>query len=444
MKLSKLSLLLNLENTRRNNVIHLFKRSQAVFFNCLSSFLQFLNISQKHSNSIFKRTIFLVILSFCLIDQSEAAIPCELQDQFSDKLREVGSDDFVRTVDEYVGIRSYDDLTPGEWEDLLENWDEIGYRSKRKNAANMFLSNSSNLNDIAVGTTYPLSGNGSSVTVDAHLGNGQYGHVYKITITEGSSEHQFALKQFNTPAPPREFNPAEALDSPYFLKNYGMDAGRKFELTELADSVLDGQFKDGSLTSSDARGNVFRDIFKGLNDMQNGSWIRDTYDLVHWDLKPKNMMVKDGVVQIIDLDDVSLPVTTGPRGSGAEGIRPINEKPKSEIWAAPERRAPQFSTTYGPETDIFSVGTMLLQAKAGEGYEEADLKVLMSRWDKTIDFAYDYEKADIGLDELANDSQFSEVERLEFGLIRDMLKRNPSERPTINQVVNRWSQIHPE
>lgn len=93
--------------------------------------------------------------------------------------------------------------------------------------------------------------------------------------------------------------------------------------------------------SRDVRWKVARDIISAI-------YILHSIGLVHADVKPANVMLKDGLIKLIDFG------LTGPQG-----------------WNSAELTSPAYSDTiksYGFKDDIYSLGVTLTEVFSGLGY----------------------------------------------------------------------------
>ena len=275
------------------------------------------------------------------------------------------------------------------------------------------------------------------VDVEAVLGEGSFGGVYRVKVLEESESgdivHYYAIKKHKTLKPTGEpievqFQSLNFPDSPYFIRKYGhIDDGKhqKIEIFELGGKDLSELFQSGVLASKPgARAVVFRDMFHGVWRMHKDSFI-------HWDLKPENFVFSlDGnTIKIIDLAGASRKTTDAPLATRA--------------WSAPEvihktDRLNYKDVILDEAADVYSMGLMLFRAKMGVKVDD-----LQSLTEKCCGMKVVHKSAEGLLQKTRAYVETLEdgIHKKEMLLILDMLAEK-SARPSMEAIVKRWDRIH--
>lgn len=135
--------------------------------------------------------------------------------------------------------------------------------------------------------------------------------------------------------------------------------------------------------------------------------------IVHRDLKPSNVLLTAAGPRVIDFG-----IARALEGTDADTLSSTGAGPGSPRYMAPEQVRGQQVTTAG---DVFSLGSVLAYAATGRtpfGDGESGIHALL--------FRIAYEEPDLtGIPESVAD------------LVRDCLAKDPAERPSTTQVVER-------
>ncbi len=196
------------------------------------------------------------------------------------------------------------------------------------------------------------------------------------------------------------------LASPYVLKifDYGQFAGKFYVVLEYADGGdLSGIIKKKKLTELEAV-NLAIDLVKGLKDLA-------ARGIIHFDIKPENIMLCGKVFKLGDFGVIS------PRESGTIPIR-------MEIWGTAAYLPPEYLNDTGyvdSRSDLYSTGITLYQAMTGDNPFQSE-KSAVSMF-KQINLVPPPLKAYDG----KISPYFSE-------LVRGMMEKDPDKRPKLDDV----------
>lgn len=192
-------------------------------------------------------------------------------------------------------------------------------------------------------------------TLDARLGSGTFGSVYKGRVIDPSGKRtEVAIKTFNN----RNFRDTEIeaklmqeLDHPNIVKviKTGNSRQHGFYLAmELCDTTLKGYLEKHQMKKfkEEDAGPLFRDICEGIKYLQSKA-------ILHRDLKMDNIMItKDLVIKIGDFGLAKL----------------LEDDITSTTCGSPHIMAPEIfrKEPYGMESDIWSLGVLLFGMVTGE------------------------------------------------------------------------------
>lgn len=293
------------------------------------------------------------------------------------------------------------------------------------------------------------------------LGEGGFGKVYKVQLGQkGHKKTNVAVKFFKKPNTNNKQLPDRIKNSPFFVKDYGFSSDGKVQVLELGKGSLVDQYPKltNEAFGNVQRGSVFNDIFLGMSVLHREKLRDSKTGFVHWDLKPHNIITGfDKRMKIIDLDDVSSPTRDIRVGTTA--------------YKSPERKNNNPNRSVNTQkSDIYSLGMMVAQAKYGRYSLDSILSAccniksdvdrvdnLMSKISKSHNdgnLARD-EYVKLMSDAYKNHKQSHEaaISKLrvfvqskpdrELELILDMLNTDPRLRPSIDDVLDRWIDIHP-
>lgn len=293
------------------------------------------------------------------------------------------------------------------------------------------------------------------------LGEGGFGKVYKVELDKkGYKKTNVAVKFFKKPITNTKQLPDRIKNSPFFVKDYGFSSDGKVQVLELGKGSLVDQYPklNDKAFGNVQRGSIFNDVFLGMSVLHREKLRDSKTGFVHWDLKPHNIIIGfDKRMKIIDLDDVSEPTRDIRVGTTA--------------YKSPERKNNNSGRSVNTQkSDIYSLGMMVAQARYGKYSLDSILSAccniksdvdridnLMSKISKShndgnlprdeyvklMSDAYKNHKKshDDAINKLRVFVQSKPDRELE--LILDMLNTKPEHRPSIDDVLDRWVDIHP-
>jgi serine/threonine protein kinase len=305
-------------------------------------------------------------------------------------------------------------------------------------------------------------------STSATLGQGSFGLVKRLNIMGPDNVLKtFAIKKATSSYSSAGTNSLlkELEGSPFILKSYGATPGGEFEIFELADATLEPGFASGAYHkdtpgSQESRAYLFHNIFDAMTALHGRNWENGSFSLVHRDLKPENMMLVNRggdkrQLVIIDLD----------------GLRPPSKEttPGSLAYMSPEqtrnfllrsKNAPESKLAIiGPESDIFALGIMLLEAKYARGRRHTNTNQEIIRECCDPEFTFP-QSGDSKLDlvnanasiiylELAKkiaklkgtSDPLVEIEREELKLIASMIHPTRDERFSLDTARSAWHRV---
>lgn len=205
----------------------------------------------------------------------------------------------------------------------------------------------------------------SKYRVEKSLGEGAFGHVYKVTDNYNNTYALKLLRLWDVPSDIREplverfemeFKTGQ-IDSHYLVRSldYGLANGNPYILMEFC--------PNGDLTSVLGKRDVdftkvAADVLHGLHDLHvNGK--------VHRDLKPENVLIKqDGTAALTDFG-ISGDRTIRMTQKGFLGLKNLQIF-GTYAYMPPEQVKAIRKASVLPTTDIFSFGVMMFQLLTGE------------------------------------------------------------------------------
>lgn len=196
--------------------------------------------------------------------------------------------------------------------------------------------------------------------VQALIGRGGSGEVYRVLRDDGSYEQPAALKLLRAPDDPEELQRFAAerrllarLHDPAIARliDGGAHQGRLYAVLELVDGVpLD---EHAARLPVAERVALFERVVAAVA-YAHGQWV------VHRDLKPANVLV-DAQGQVHLLDFGIAKITEGPAGDSAETHTTLALR-LTPTYCAPEQLR---AGTVGAAADVYALGVMLYQLLAG-------------------------------------------------------------------------------
>lgn len=246
-------------------------------------------------------------------------------------------------------------------------------------------------------------GSHSSIFLAEDL-KGEYGHVAIKLLMESASEEHFASAFIDIA------NKFKKLDSENIIRIFdsGQYAGRLFLVMEYAgDGDLASILKRKTLSDYDTA-ELLGDIAKGIKILKE-------HKIVHFDIKPENIMLNGHTFQLADF-----------------GIIPPQKKrtvslSSNDIWTtlsyvAPEYLDPDFKNVDSDEScDIYSLGVTAYEAFTGMNPFEANKAVVsISKQINLIPHPL---------------TDFALVNSRLSNLVDQMLCKNPEDRPSSEEVI---------
>ncbi|MGQ4915909.1 MAG: serine/threonine-protein kinase, partial [Candidatus Asgardarchaeia archaeon] len=200
----------------------------------------------------------------------------------------------------------------------------------------------------------------------------------------------------------REVSIWKTLDHPNIVKliNFGLEP-----LPYISMELMEGTLRDilrskGKLSEKEAI-NVISDIASAL------LYAHKDFYLVHRDIKPENILIKEGIHKLSDW--------------GLAGVQTLISTSRyvgTIAYSAPEQFDPSIGTV-SQWTDVWQLGVVLYELVAGEPPFGKDLGVVVNNV---------LHKDPIRPEGISDDL---------WSLIKEMLNKKPSERPSIADVIKR-------
>ncbi len=165
---------------------------------------------------------------------------------------------------------------------------------------------------------------------------------------------------------------------------------------------------------------AFRKLLQVMRDFATGLAVMHSHGYIHRDIKPENLMVdREGKGRVIDYGLVDA-YELNHAWYGASGF----------LLGTPRYFAPEaiWSQRYLPAGDIFSLGLVILEALGSLQGSVDDPQSMLKR--SRTDRQVDAERIDDAIDSVTES-----VPRIIRGVCREMLQRDPSERPTAMELA---------
>ncbi|HCE44810.1 MAG TPA: hypothetical protein DET40_14815 [Lentisphaeria bacterium] len=203
------------------------------------------------------------------------------------------------------------------------------------------------------------------------------------------------------------------IESNYVLKifDYGQYAGKFYIILEYADKGdLAAELKHHKLSEEEAL-KLGLDVVKGLKDL-------DRHGIVHFDIKPENIMFSGSDYKLGDFGIIQ------QRESGTVPI-------KSEMWTTAAYLPPEYlndSTAVSIKSDIYALGVTLYQAVTGDNPFQAE-KSAVSMFKQMNLIPPSLKSFDPRITEYFSDT------------LDAMLDKNPGNRPSLDEIMEFFSNI---
>ncbi|MEO5510174.1 MAG: serine/threonine-protein kinase [Longimicrobiales bacterium] len=207
------------------------------------------------------------------------------------------------------------------------------------------------------------------LTVIGHLARGRIGHLYQVwsardwcTYTCKILSEERRLKRADVAALRREARILKRFRHPNIVRSFGEgeDGGLPYILME----YLEGATLFDVIEDQPKRQLMMEDALRTGIHLGSALYYMHRHGYLHLDLKPANLILRDQVPVLIDMD-AARPYISAGRPSRRLGTAP---------YMAPEQVT---RTALGPQADIYGLGAMLYELLTGrwpfeEVYERED------------------------------------------------------------------------
>ncbi len=247
--------------------------------------------------------------------------------------------------------------------------------------------------------------------IEKLLGHGAHSVVFLAKDRETGD--QVAVKLVTTPevenfsrAFVETLGKIEKIESPNVLKvhDFGKYAGRFYIILEFVENGdLSKLLKQRKLSEKEAV-KMALDLISGLKEF-------DKHGIVHFDIKPENIMISDTAYTLGDFGIAALRET---------GTTPI----KTELWSTAAYLPPEYlsdSPKFSSKSDIYSLGITLYQAITGDNPFQSD-KPSMSMFKQINLVPPSLETCD------------SRISKYFSNTVASMMDKNPDSRPRLNRI----------
>ncbi|MFA6291338.1 MAG: serine/threonine-protein kinase, partial [Victivallales bacterium] len=206
---------------------------------------------------------------------------------------------------------------------------------------------------------------------------------------------------------------AKTIDSPNVLKilDFGQYAGRFYTIMEFAENGnLARLLKQRKLTEAEAV-KLALELISGLKEF-------DRNGIVHFDIKPENIMISGGVCKLGDLG------IAAQRDTATIAI-------KTEMWNTVAYMPPEYlndSSAVSGKSDIYSLGVVLYQAITGDNPFQS-VKPTVSMFNQVNLVPPCLETFDRRITKYFSDT------------VAAMMDKNPDGRPSLDEIENVFKHI---
>jgi serine/threonine protein kinase len=185
--------------------------------------------------------------------------------------------------------------------------------------------------------------------IDSKLGKGSFGIVYKVRKCDNFDDQWYAIKCetkicMDEEKRMREVLIGEKLDHPnivHIFEHFFGENGMLYQIMEICECNLSEWF------TNYPQNREYNECFEMFNGITNGLKYIHEKNIMHRDLNPKNVLIKNGICKIADF---GLSVETIDERSRTSGVGTM-------LYAAPE----VFRRHYDFKVDIYSLGCVLME-----------------------------------------------------------------------------------